>query len=201
MKFRSAYYFCQALAVGCFVAGCAAPYDGGNRFEVKMTVVYADPDTINAEARYRGYRSQANGFFDPLRNELWCPEEESKEAFRTCGHELRHVVKGDFHGSGTPVLANRTISSGRHQSSEDRVGRPGQSTTSPLISVYRPPQKEGGISLVELQGRVAIVEQPVWPTTPDAGQSSKDAEEEADESHGPPISPSIVRQFIEDAGS
>lgn len=135
MKLGSAYYFwqalavgCQVLTVGCFVAACAAPYDGGNRFEVKMTVVYADRDTINAEARYRGYRSQANGFFDPLRNELWCPDEESKEAFRTCGHELRHVVKGDFHGTGTLVLANRTISSGRYQSSEDRVGRPGQST-------------------------------------------------------------------------
>jgi hypothetical protein len=28
---------------------------------------------------------------------MWCPDEETKEAFRTCGHELRHVVKRDFH--------------------------------------------------------------------------------------------------------
>jgi hypothetical protein len=67
------------------------------RHQLSVVVVYADRNTINAEARNRGYRSQANGFYDPARNELWCPNEETAEAFRTCGHELRHAVKGDFH--------------------------------------------------------------------------------------------------------
>jgi hypothetical protein len=64
---------------------------------VNFTVVYTDRDTINAVARERGNRSQANGFFDPIRRELWCPDEESRDAFSTCGHELRRVVKRDFH--------------------------------------------------------------------------------------------------------
>jgi len=67
------------------------------RHEVQVTVIYATMDKINAEARDRGYRSQANGFYDSRRNEIWCPDEETPQAFRTCGHELRHVVKGPFH--------------------------------------------------------------------------------------------------------
>ena len=65
--------------------------------EVTMRVVYTDRDTINEKAREYGYTSQANGFYHALSNTLWCPDEESEAAFRTCGHELRHVVKGDFH--------------------------------------------------------------------------------------------------------
>ena len=71
-----------------------------NRHELTVVVVYADRDTINKEARKRGYRSQANGFYDPARNELWCPNDETADAFRTCGHELRHAIKGDFHSQG-----------------------------------------------------------------------------------------------------
>lgn len=71
--------------------------DGTTHTQVSVTVVYADLDTINSVARERGHTSQANGFYDSLRAELWCPDEESQQAFRTCGHELRHVVMGRFH--------------------------------------------------------------------------------------------------------
>lgn len=60
---------------------------------VKLT----DRDSIAAKAREYGYTSQANGFYHRASNTLWCPDEETVEAFRTCGHELRHAVKGDFH--------------------------------------------------------------------------------------------------------
>lgn len=84
--------------MGCLLGGCAMAYpEITGRSEIRVIVVYADRDTINAVARDRGHRTQANGFFDPIRNEMWCPDEETKEAFRTCGHELRHVVKRDFH--------------------------------------------------------------------------------------------------------
>ena len=65
------------------------------RTTVKMTVVYAKRDRINEVAKQRGFQSQTDGFYDKRRGELWCPDEETKEAFSTCGHELQHVVKGD----------------------------------------------------------------------------------------------------------
>ena len=65
--------------------------------EITVRVVYTDRDTINEKAREYGYTSQANGFYHGPSNTLWCPDEESESAFRTCGHELRHKVKGDFH--------------------------------------------------------------------------------------------------------
>jgi len=64
------------------------------RKDLRIFVVFSDYDTINAEARRRGYRSQAMGFFDPIKNELWCPKERSAQAFKICGHELCHAVKG-----------------------------------------------------------------------------------------------------------
>jgi hypothetical protein len=64
------------------------------RKDVRISVVLTDYDTINKEARRRGYQSQAMGFFDPVRNELWCPNETSPQAFKICGHELCHAVKG-----------------------------------------------------------------------------------------------------------
>lgn len=67
------------------------------RHEVQVTVIYATPDRINEEARNRGHRAQVNGFYDSKRNEIWCPNEETAQAFRTCGHELMHAVKGPFH--------------------------------------------------------------------------------------------------------
>jgi len=67
------------------------------RRELRVTIIYTDRDTINAEARNRGFRSQVNGFYDVLKNEIWCPNEETSDAYRTCGHELRHAVRGPFH--------------------------------------------------------------------------------------------------------
>jgi hypothetical protein len=87
----------SVLLVGVLLAACAPLMDGAARTEVRVTVVYADLDTINQVARERGYRGQAYGFYDRMRNELWCPNGETGAAFRTCGHELRHVVKGPFH--------------------------------------------------------------------------------------------------------
>ena len=89
---------CHVIALGCLVGGCAVPYSETHlRYELKVTVVYADRDTINSVARDRGNHGQANGFYDSVRGELWCPDEETRDAFSTCGHELRHVVKRDFH--------------------------------------------------------------------------------------------------------
>ena len=87
------------LLLAGMLGGCSSmPHaETPERTEVKVTVVYANRDQINAVARDRGFRSQANGFYDTLRAELWCPDEETIEAFRTCGHELRHVVMGRFH--------------------------------------------------------------------------------------------------------
>ena len=86
------------LGLILFLTGCAVSLPSGtSRRDLQVTVIYADRDAINAEARARGLAGQANGFYDPLRNELWCPDENSASAFRTCGHELRHAVKGAFH--------------------------------------------------------------------------------------------------------
>ena len=86
------------VAIGCLVGGCAVPFtETHSRYELKVTVVYTDRDTINSVARARGNQGQANGFYDPIRQELWCPDEETRDAFSTCGHELRHVVRRDFH--------------------------------------------------------------------------------------------------------
>ena len=79
------------------LAACSPAPESTAGKTITVTVVYTDRDTINEEARRLGYTSQANGFYDPLGNRLWCPDEETPEAFRTCGHELRHVVKGEFH--------------------------------------------------------------------------------------------------------
>jgi hypothetical protein len=88
-----------ALLFAGVLGGCSSlpQAETPGRAEVKMTVVYANRDRINEVARDRGFTSQANGFYDTLRAELWCPDEETREAFSTCGHELRHVVKGSFH--------------------------------------------------------------------------------------------------------
>ncbi len=65
---------------------------------ISATVVYADSDVINLAAKARGYAGQrVNGFYDPDQNEIWCPNDESVESLRTCGHELRHLIKGQFH--------------------------------------------------------------------------------------------------------
>jgi hypothetical protein len=90
------------LLLASVLAACSHVQTGDSRrHELSVVVVYADRNTINAEARKRGYRSQANGFYDPARNELWCPNDETADAFRTCGHELRHAVKGNFHAQPT----------------------------------------------------------------------------------------------------
>ena len=64
-----------------------------------VTIIYADIDTINLAARGRGYTDvkSVRGFYDPKRNELWCPNDTTSDAFETCGHELRHLTKGPFH--------------------------------------------------------------------------------------------------------
>jgi hypothetical protein len=68
------------------------------KYIISATVVYADSDVINLAARARGYTgNRVNGFYDPDRNEIWCPNDESVESLRTCGHELRHMIKGQFH--------------------------------------------------------------------------------------------------------
>lgn len=103
-----------ALLLTGLLGGCASmpqaepQADKPARTKVKMTVVYAKRDRIKEVARDRGFQPQANGFYDRGRGELWCPDEETKEAFSACGNELRHVVKGDSTGekpAGSQVLA------------------------------------------------------------------------------------------------
>lgn len=82
-----------------FLTACSSPSGALERHQITTTIIYADEETINLTARGRGYAgpSKVNGFYDPVRNEIWCPNNESVQALRTCGHELRHLVKGQFH--------------------------------------------------------------------------------------------------------
>ena len=90
--------FIPSFVILLFLLGCSvSDPDTRPGVDVNVRVVYTDRDTINAKAREYGYTSQANGFYHRPSNTLWCPDEETESAFRTCGHELRHVVKGDFH--------------------------------------------------------------------------------------------------------
>ncbi len=93
-------------AVALLVAGmwgglgaCTSSPMSMERHTISATVVYADLDTINLAARGRGYNKKVRvrGFYDPVRNEIWCPNDETPDALRTCGHELRHLTKGLFH--------------------------------------------------------------------------------------------------------
>lgn len=88
------------IALGCsFLSACSSTSGPLERHQISTTIIYADEETINHTARGRGYAgpSKVNGFYDPVRNEIWCPNNESVQALRTCGHELRHLVKGQFH--------------------------------------------------------------------------------------------------------
>ncbi len=81
------------------LSACSSTTGPMDRHQITTTVIYADEETINLTARGRGYSgpSKVNGFYDPVRNEIWCPNSETAQALRTCGHELRHLVKGQFH--------------------------------------------------------------------------------------------------------
>lgn len=81
------------------VLGCSSATGLIERHQISTTVIYADVEAINVAARGRGYLGGAvvKGFYDPVRNEIWCPDSETTDALRTCGHELRHLIKGNFH--------------------------------------------------------------------------------------------------------
>ena len=87
------------FGICCWATGCATTRTSMETHHVTATVVYADSNSINLAARARGYSKKARvrGFYDPARNEIWCPNEETDDALRTCGHELRHLIKGGFH--------------------------------------------------------------------------------------------------------
>ncbi len=88
------------IVFGCiFLLACSSTSGPMERHQISTTIIYADEETINLAARGRGYLgpSKVNGFYDPVRNEIWCPNNETSQALRTCGHELRHLVKGQFH--------------------------------------------------------------------------------------------------------
>jgi len=99
MKFYPKLLVVGTLFICCLITGCASTIPRPlERHTISATVIYADSDTINIAAQVRGYAGKrVNGFYDPDRNEIWCPNDESGEAFRTCGHELRHLIKGQFH--------------------------------------------------------------------------------------------------------
>jgi hypothetical protein len=103
-----------ALLIIGWLGGCSSmpqaepQADKPARTKVKMTVVYAKRDRIKEVARDRGFQPQANVFYDRELAELWCLDEETREAFSACGRELRHVVTGDSTGeklSRSGVLA------------------------------------------------------------------------------------------------
>lgn len=70
--------------------------------DVQVTIIYASHERINEEATKRGQIWEVYGFYDPMLNEIWCPEGETKLAFVVCGHELRHAVHGAFHKGDGP---------------------------------------------------------------------------------------------------
>jgi hypothetical protein len=89
------------------VAGCAVPSNVVKR-ELQVTVIYADHARINEEATKRGHMWEVFGFYDPVRKEIWCPNDETSAALQTCGHELRHAVLGPFHGGDQLTFLNAT---------------------------------------------------------------------------------------------
>gem|GEM_PF-6526237 len=99
MRIKQTFLAIGIIGMFSLFFGCASttlkPMEKHN---ISATVVYADSDVINLAAKARGYAgNRVNGFYDPDRNEIWCPNDESVEALRTCGHELRHLIKGQFH--------------------------------------------------------------------------------------------------------
>ncbi len=96
MKFFNALLI---FGTSCWIVGCASPPVGMETHKITATVVYADSNSINLAARTRGYVQQARvrGFYDPSRNEIWCPNDETDDSLKICGHELRHLIKGGFH--------------------------------------------------------------------------------------------------------
>ena len=60
-----------------------------------MTVRWIDRDTLNEVCRNLGLRESVNGCY--VDGVAYCPDEDTPDAYRTCGHEIRHAVKGGFH--------------------------------------------------------------------------------------------------------
>jgi hypothetical protein len=88
-----------AIFFGCSSTTLPLERQPLERHTISATVIYADRDIINLAARGRGYFKAGivRGFYDSQRNELWCPNDTSQEALATCGHEIRHLIKGSFH--------------------------------------------------------------------------------------------------------
>ena len=97
------------LILSMLLLSACARLDDVIHHEVRISVIYADHDRINEEATKRGHLWEVSGFFDPRRNEIWCPEGESKLALAVCGHELLHAAKGSFHGSDLQGLESRQL--------------------------------------------------------------------------------------------
>ena len=86
------------VGLALVLGGCVGAR-GIERHEVRMTVVYADWETIHEEATRRGYDRPGwvLGFYDQETNELFCPLGYEMKALRVCGHELKPVTNGRFH--------------------------------------------------------------------------------------------------------
>jgi hypothetical protein len=102
---RKSHGIMLRVLAGCFLASaltaCAQRSDLVAH-DLRVTVVYASHDRINEEATKRGQKHEVYGFYDPLRNEIWCPQGETKTDNLVCGHELRHAVYGAFHAGDGP---------------------------------------------------------------------------------------------------
>ena len=78
-------------------------YEDAKVYEIASFQLWiASRDTINAEARYRGIKESLQGFWDPIRREMWCPEfkgskKEKIAVLQICGEELFHAAGISVH--------------------------------------------------------------------------------------------------------
>jgi len=59
----------------------------------RVTVIFADFETINEEYRKRGGKQKVYAFALPYSNIIYCSEWD----FEACGHELHHLTHKSYH--------------------------------------------------------------------------------------------------------
>ena len=94
--------YAKFLGVGLclsYIVGCSTNSSPLERLRITTKIIYAVGEALNVVARGWGDfgLSKVNGFYDPVRNEIWCPNSETNDPLHTCGHGLRHWIRGQFH--------------------------------------------------------------------------------------------------------
>jgi hypothetical protein len=85
----------RILFLAMLLIACTAPYPWK---EIRPVVRYLDRDSINEVCRNLGLQEAVNGC--AVNGVAYCPDEDSVNAYATCGREVRHVLNGA--GSETP---------------------------------------------------------------------------------------------------